>query len=1463
MSLVTNTSNTPNHKRNSNVDIQELERKAEIVEDQDLSIESWITQANRLYDQAKMSNDKGDLENAYVQYLKFNNIVTSILPQHQVELRKRALEVASILKQLRSNLARKSDDIVTQGSYSQLSPNSGIAPLRESSVSNHAQELIRKFTAMAGASQASPTAIPRSQPFHLKAKNQQISSVHEDETKINDTGSKKLTTSSSKNPNSWLTDAKSTLRVPPRPKGSESHQKLTKDKSNSTSANSVPHTILKTKPISSSTGTTNLSSPEVAYADTKSSNEINATSSSPRPLIPTKSKRYIPTSVFTSYRLEKRKSNVERRKSGVSTTDLEKNSVDSAVSPKFIVQSQINLKESNLVGDHQQSKAVIEEDPVELIASYDKSPIDSTMAKDALPEHISDTADDFHTHDPDLYESALRFPHIDAIQSPSLSETTSELELNIDEVAQKFPNLERDGSIRTALLNAQQAKVRRQKMASQQDEEEKDTQITPHEEEIFTKSPAILQNKSLELNDSTSSLDDASEDVSYKEANDYEAVSPLSNTPTQKSQFPFKHSSPSRRWSSSTSISQTSFAFPHATVISTETLHQYLTQAGNPPSILLMDIRPREDFQKGHIDAKYIINIDPMILKHETTSSKIEAALLVCSKREQLLFNERHKVDLIVFYDQNSSSLTQRPVELGGNLMSNPLQHLVSAIYEREFEKVLIRMPVLLNGGFEAWRNYYGEASSSIVKPPVNMMGKANSEENISTFLNVDKQIEGPKTEPKQNISDDWFNKLQDTYSKSKGHRLNRVNTIPHQIDALAEKLDRSTVITPAIGRPIALEIYDYFQQNPVPSQSADYRPYAGNGLSNPNTESQYAFHLTQPAPPGPILPKVDRLQQPNPNIQQLSYSSPPRRSLPQPQPQPQPQHYQQQYAYRPLAHPAVPQQLPVENRPRPSYSKAPQPVNQLGFHPQQYPAYPPHPNPIQYQHTHQMQQQYKHQDTRVTQPPKRSQPQQHYTSTQTQKAIPAFSNQQTQQAPLELTQEGESTSNLRRRKTFLDNPYYGFTTTNSIRYDPPPPVPKRPLPQLPMGPLPQAYRVNQQMPSVAQSQNQQWQHPYPIIQSAPSQQHAYGQQHMLPVHIGSPTFESSVSQLGSVRIGITGLKNLGNTCFMNSILQCLSATVPLARYFLDGSYKRHINATNFLGTGGVLAQAFGDLIRVMWSEQYTFVSPITFRDAIAKFAPQFKGSDQQDSQELLGFLLDGLHEDLNLIVTKPPPDNNEDDDMMEKMPEHLSSDLAWEKYLLRNSSIIVSLFQGQFRSRLQCTSCKQTSTTYNPFMYLSLPIPLKGNGIPLSRCLDEFVKEEILDGDDAWFCSRCKTRRRAIKRLTLSRLPDILLIHLKRFSFSGPFRDKLDTLVSYPLRKLDMRPYLPPTQSKAPAIYDLYAVSNHFGGLNGGHYTAQVRNGYRNQWHNFDDSRVSACDERSIVCKSAYILFYVRTTVS
>ncbi|KAG0234178.1 ubiquitin-specific protease doa4 [Mortierella sp. GBA43] len=362
--------------------------------------------------------------------------------------------------------------------------------------------------------------------------------------------------------------------------------------------------------------------------------------------------------------------------------------------------------------------------------------------------------------------------------------------------------------------------------------------------------------------------------------------------------------------------------------------------------------------------------------------------------------------------------------------------------------------------------------------------------------------------------------------------------------------------------------------------------------------------------------------------------------------------------------------------------------------------------------------------------------------------------------------------------------------------------------------------------------------------------------------------FGSGFSKIGGSQLGKTGLTNLGNTCFMNSVIQCLVATPPLSRYFMDGSFKHDINTRNLLGTGGKLADAFTQLIRGMWSGQSLVVSPTSFRNAILDFAPQFKGSEQHDSQEFLSFLLDGLHEDLKSLPRPPPPNDDEgseaDEARMERLPEFEASEIAWQRYLRRDSSIIVRLFQGQFKNRLTCTKCGRTSTTYNAFMYLALPIKAKSSGRQpqtLTSCLNAFVESEVMEGDNAWNCPNCKKPRKAYKQLTISRVPNVLLIQLKRFSSDGPFKNKIKAMVQYPIHDLDLTKYLPRRPGAEPqqVLYDLYAVSNHSGEVSSGHYTACVRGESPDSWINFDDSRVSPCDKSVAVSEHGYTLFYVR----
>ena len=126
------------------------------------------------------------------------------------------------------------------------------------------------------------------------------------------------------------------------------------------------------------------------------------------------------------------------------------------------------------------------------------------------------------------------------------------------------------------------------------------------------------------------------------------------------------------------------------------------------------------------------------------------------------------------------------------------------------------------------------------------------------------------------------------------------------------------------------------------------------------------------------------------------------------------------------------------------------------------------------------------------------------------------------------------------------------------------------------------------------------------------------------------------------------------------------------------------------------------------------------------------------------------------------------------------------------------------------------------------------------------------------WYCPTCKTPQQASKKLDLWRLPEILVIHLKRFSYSHYFKNKLETFVDFPIHDLDFSHYISHQRSQLSSRYTLYAISNHYGGLGGGHYTAfaQLSDG---SWYEFDDDRVCPVTEETIKTSAAYVLFYRR----
>ena len=341
---------------------------------------------------------------------------------------------------------------------------------------------------------------------------------------------------------------------------------------------------------------------------------------------------------------------------------------------------------------------------------------------------------------------------------------------------------------------------------------------------------------------------------------------------------------------------------------------------------------------------------------------------------------------------------------------------------------------------------------------------------------------------------------------------------------------------------------------------------------------------------------------------------------------------------------------------------------------------------------------------------------------------------------------------------------------------------------------------------------------------------------------------------------GLVGLRNLGNTCFMNSIIQCLSNSVGLREFFLSNDWERELNVKNKLGSGGKIARSFSSLMREMWegSVETDVISPIELKRSVSSFIDRFEGFRQHDSQEFLLFVLDGIHEDLNRVKERPKYEEFGDYDDEEDIVVY---GLSWNFWLKRNRSIIVDLFSGQLKSELVCDVCKFVGVKFDPYMFLSVPVR-EVKEVSLEDCLSEFISEDKLDDENRWYCKRCKKHVNASKKIGLYNLPPVLIIHLKRFSKNSRGRySKNKCFVKFDVKELDMRRFLSKdvVDTGVSTVYELYGVSNHHGGVGGGHYTAYCKNSIDNNWYLFNDSRYSKVSEDEVCSRDGYVLFFNR----
>ena len=331
------------------------------------------------------------------------------------------------------------------------------------------------------------------------------------------------------------------------------------------------------------------------------------------------------------------------------------------------------------------------------------------------------------------------------------------------------------------------------------------------------------------------------------------------------------------------------------------------------------------------------------------------------------------------------------------------------------------------------------------------------------------------------------------------------------------------------------------------------------------------------------------------------------------------------------------------------------------------------------------------------------------------------------------------------------------------------------------------------------------------------------------------------------INAGNKGLANLGNTCYMNSALQCLSHLIVF-----HPNNEKFFNECKRADKNSLLYEWF-KFQRQMWSnEDKQMINPIDLLRRFQKICLEkdlyFSNFNQNDIDEFLVLFLDLLHQGVGRRVEMSFNDKVIDE--ADKI--NLKSNQTWQRFYEKDYSYIVENFYSQLLGITSCTDCEYYTTNHDPIQVLSLEIPEDSHS--LHCCLNEYMKKYRLDSENTWKCDSCKNQVRPFKQTRLWKTSDVLFILLKRYNRN----QKIDKYLEYPLT-LDLKDYNINYSKNKSNKYSLNGMAIHSGNLGGGHYYAVCKNYLDDHWYEYNDSHVSRVTDDKLMKYSPYLLVYRR----